>query len=215
MDVLRVLVPNIQAREPRLWVVSHDALAVCHPAVQTAMGSLLEKLLLPQQILSAGTLPLSAWANTYRVLAGAEIWNEHGQWIMEKGKHLAEDVRARFMSASRITFDEVKQEQVIRNTATQTLENLLVDDAIILMPTVPGPAPLCSSSADELATERQRVQQLVSAAGLAGLPQVSLPWMTIEGAPVGLSVIGARGNDGTVVQAARVLSKLVSSDKLV
>lgn len=215
MDVLRVLVPDVDVREPRSWVIPQDALAVCHPAVKAAMINLLEKLPLPQKQLPPGTLPLASWANAYRVLAGAEIWNIHGQWVQENGQHLAEDVLARFMAASRIAADEVKQEQGIRHAATRTLEDLLADDAIILMPTVPGPAPLCSSPTDMLATERQQVQQLVSAAGLAGLPQVSLPWIEIDGAPVGLSVMGARGNDGTVVQGARVLSKLVSADKRV
>lgn len=215
MDVLRVLVPDIDVREPRSWVVPQDALAVCHPAVQDAMLNLLRKLPLHPKQLRPGTLPLASWANAYRVLASGEIWNIHGQWVQKNGQHLAKDVLARFMAASRITSNEVAQGQVVRNTATRTLEDLLVDDAIILMPTVPGPAPLCSSSADVLATERQQVQQLVSAAGLAGLPQVSLPWIEIEGAPVGLSVMGAKGNDGTVAQAAMVLSKLMSSDNFV
>lgn len=215
LDVLRIFVPDVEVREPRTWVIPQDALAVCHPAVQAAMINLREKLSLPQEQLPVGTLPLGAWANAYRVLAGAEIWNEHGQWVKKNNKHLAEDVLTRFMAASRITSDEVDQEQVVRDAARRTLEALLADDAIILMPTVPGPAPLCSSPADVLATERQQVQKLVSAAGLAGLPQVSFPWIEIDGAPVGLSVMGAKGNDGTVVQAARVLSKLVSSDKIV
>ena len=212
---MRVLVPDAEVGEPRAWVIPQDALAVCHPLVQAALVKLRKKLSLPNEHLPVGTLRLSAWGNAYRVLAGAEIWNEHGQWVRENGKHLADGVLARFMAASRITLDEVKQEQLVRNTAIRTLEALLADDAIILMPTVPGPAPLCAGPADVLASERQQVQQLVSAAGLAGLPQVSLPWIEIDGAPVGLSVMGAKGSDGTVVQAARLLSKLVSSEKIV
>jgi amidase len=39
-------------------------------------------------------------------------------------------------------------------------------------------------------------------AGLAGLPQVNLPWTTFEGAPLGLSVIGSRGDDEGVIAVA-------------
>lgn len=207
MDVLRVLAPDTQVREPRSWVIPMDALAGCHPAVQEAMDALLRKLPLPQKQLPQDTLPLAAWANAYRVLAGAEIWSIHGEWVKQNSQHLAEDVLTRFNAASRVTPDEVAQEQVTRQAAIATLESLLTDDAIIVMPTVPGPAPLCSSPEDVLTRERQQVQQLVSAAGLAGLPQVTLPWIEIDGAPVGLSVMGAKGNDGTVAQAAKILSK--------
>lgn len=211
MEVLRVLAPDIEVRKPCSWLVPQDALAVCHPAAQAAIGVLLENLPLQKKQLPQGALPLASWANAYRVLAGAEIWNIHGRWVQENGQHLAEDVLARFRAASRISTEEVNQEQATRQAAIQKLENLLADDAIILMPTVPGPAPFRASPEDVLATERQQVQQLVSAAGLAGLPQVTLPWMKIHGAPVGLSVMGAKGNDGTVVHAAKMLSELVAT----
>jgi amidase len=52
---------------------------------------------------------------------------------------------------------------------------------------------------------RARSQQLLCIAGLAGLPQVSFPWTTFHGAPLGLSVIGARGDDEGVLALAREL----------
>lgn len=214
MDVLQVLVSGLQVDEPRTLLIPQDALAVCAPAVQDAMDELLERLDLPFTHLPQETLPLKQWANAYRVLAGAEIWAEHGQWVCKNGANLAEDVLARFMAASRITAAEIKEENVVRRDAIKTLEDLLADNALILMPTVPGPAPLCTSAEDTLASERQSVQHLVSGAGLAGLPQVSFPWIEIDGAPVGLSVIGSKGNDGTVVRAAQLLDQLLSATQI-
>jgi amidase len=54
---------------------------------------------------------------------------------------------------------------------------------------------------------RMRSQQLLCLAGLAGLPQVSLPWTQIEGAPVGLSLIGPRGADEVVLAGAQALHR--------
>lgn len=129
--------------------------------------------------------------------------------MQQNGQYLAEDVLTRFNAASRVTPDEVVQEQLTRQAAIDILEPLLADDAIMVMPTVPGPAPLCSSPEEVLTTERQQVQQLVSAAGLAGLPQVTLPWIEVDGAPVGLSVMGAEGNDGSVALAAKILHAVI------
>jgi amidase len=42
-------------------------------------------------------------------------------------------------------------------------------------------------------------------AGLAGLPQVSMPWTAFDGAPLGLSIIGARGDDSSVAAVARAV----------
>ena len=42
-------------------------------------------------------------------------------------------------------------------------------------------------------------------AGLGGLPQVSMPWTAFDGAPLGLSVIGARGDDSGTLAAARAV----------
>jgi amidase len=37
------------------------------------------------------------------------------------------------------------------------------------------------------------------------MPQVSVPGADVEGFPVGLSVLGARGSDATLVTVARAL----------
>ena len=213
MDVLQVIVPDAPVREPRLYLVPEDALAICDPEVRIAMAELLTRLELPCKRIPEGTLPLDAWANAYRVLSGSEIWAEHGHWIAENSEHLAENILKHLMSASRIGTDDIRREQIVRDAATRILEEMLTNDAVILMPTVPGPAPSRCSSASSLADERHRVQKLVSAAGLAGLPQVSMPWIKIGGAPVGLSLIGARASDGAVIHAARLLEPLLSCDR--
>jgi Asp-tRNA(Asn)/Glu-tRNA(Gln) amidotransferase A subunit family amidase len=48
-------------------------------------------------------------------------------------------------------------------------------------------------------------------AGLAGLPQVVLPWTRIDGAPVGLSLIGPRFADEQVMSLASQLHLSVQS----
>jgi amidase len=208
MDVLQVLVPDVSIREPRMYLIPEDTLALCHPEVRVAITELLETLPLPVKLIPEGTLPLASWANAYRILSGAEIWAEHGRWVAENHQHLADNILKHLTAASRITADEITHEQVVRDNATELLESMMSNDAIILMPTVPGPAPALCSSATALADERAKAQQFVSAAGLARLPQVSMPWINVDGAPVGLSLIGARFNDGTVIHAARQLEPL-------
>ena len=43
---------------------------------------------------------------------------------------------------------------------------------------------------------------LLCCAGLAGLPQISVPWIRYEGLPIGLSIVGARNEDLRLVDMA-------------
>ena len=49
---------------------------------------------------------------------------------------------------------------------------------------------------------RERISCLTSHGGLTGVPQINLPGATVDGAPVGLSIIGARGSDLDLLRVA-------------
>jgi amidase len=72
---------------------------------------------------------------------------------------------------------------------------LLGNDAMICLPTAPGIAPKINTPPGELEAFRSRAFALLSIAGLARLPQISLPLGALDGSPIGLSIIGPRGSD--------------------
>ena len=77
---------------------------------------------------------------------------------------------------------------------TTHLIDVLGDDGFLLLPTSPGPAPL-KAPARASWTLFAPPPWNCCPAGLAGA-QVSLPAGTVDGAPVGLSLIGPPGGDG-------------------
>ncbi len=52
---------------------------------------------------------------------------------------------------------------------------------------------------------RARMHCLTAHGGLTGAPQVSLPGANVDGFPVGLSILGARGSDASLVAVARAM----------
>ena len=72
------------------------------------------------------------------------------------------------------------------------MEELIGPDDILCLPTSPRAAPLLGTPVDKIEIEyRNQAMCLLCIAGLAGLPQVSLPMAHIDGLPLGLSIVGA------------------------
>ncbi|MCA3077116.1 MAG: amidase, partial [Rhodocyclaceae bacterium] len=66
-------------------------------------------------------------------------------------------------------------------------------------------APKIGAPAAEIDDFRARALAILSIAGLARLPQVSLPMATLDGCPLGISLIAARGNDTLLLELAKTL----------
>ena len=144
-------------------------------------------------------------SETFRVLQGYEIWQQHGRWITQHKPAFAHDIDARFEWCKNLTsqqFAQAKQQQIIINGA---LLALLAKHSVLVIPTTPGCAPLLNESAQDMAQYRDDLMGLTAIAGLAGLPQIHLPLFKIAGAPCGVSLIGNKNSDLTLIALARKL----------
>jgi amidase len=92
-----------------------------------------------------------------------------------------------------------------REEISRHMEQLLVGGAVLVLPTVPGIAPLRNAAPADTEDFRARALALLCPAGLARLPQVSLPLAKLDGCPLGLSLIAARGADAMLLALAKEL----------
>ena len=67
----------------------------------------------------------------------------------------------------------------------------------------PDIAPLKQSTRDYFSDFRDQALSILCLAGLAGLPQITLPISELDSAPLGLSIIGSPGQDEFLLQVAR------------
>lgn len=210
--VLDVVAPQApQARELGWWA-SQDALEACDARVQTAYKQLVQQLEAHARVTwcAAGTLALQDWAVANRALQGAEVWAQHGAWVQAHGHSLAPSIRDRFGVISNLQTHQVLAAETVREGARARLADLIDRHGILVLPTAPGIAPFLTSSDEEFTATRERCHLLLAPSALARLPQVTLPWITLDGAPVGLSVLGPRGGDKSVVAAARQLDAIIA-----
>ena len=77
---------------------------------------------------------------------------------------------------------------------------------VLCLPTSPRAAPPLGTPVDKIEIEyRNQAMCLLCIAGLAGLPQLSLPMATIDGLPLGLSIVGRQGTDTMLLSIAAAL----------
>lgn len=138
---------------------------------------------------------LKTWMDAFRELQGAEIWATHGEWIGREQPVFGPDIAARFAWAAGLAGADHSPAAMLRSRITQRLRVLLGKDGCLVLPTVPGPAPLRGAGPGQLERSRSSAMMLSCLAGLAGLPQVTLPVPGPGGLPLGLSVIGGHGQD--------------------
>jgi amidase len=97
------------------------------------------------------------------------------------------------------------QEQ--RKWLASHLDNLLCDNAVLLIPTVSGPALSMDAPSDAWDDRRTQSLPLLCISGIAGLPQISMPVAAVGGCSLGVSLIAARGKDTMLLDIPQKVSR--------
>ncbi|HZK88827.1 MAG TPA: amidase [Stellaceae bacterium] len=196
------------AELPARLVVATDAFAVADPATAAALRPLAERLAkLIGDVRQEAMAPpgLVAWANAQRTLQPSEAWETFKEWIDRANPRMQFSVARNLAFAATITAAERARAASVREAARARMRKLLPPGTILCLPTTPFPAPACGQALSLLDALRDRITRLCCHGGLTGVPQVSIPGSTVEGLPIGLSIVGGPGSDATLVAIARAL----------
>lgn len=148
---------------------------------------------------SLGGGKLDEWYWSFRQAQAYEAWQAHGDWVRTAKPKLGPGVKERFEFASTIAKEAYEGALAHRAEIRRHVEELIGDDGLLLLPTVPSAAPRRDTDFAKLDAFRNRALTLLCTSGLTGLPQLTLPMARMGGAPMGLSLIGPRGCDRQLV----------------
>ncbi|WP_029008802.1 amidase [Azospirillum halopraeferens] len=203
-----VLLPGPPAPRPARLLIAADAFAIAGEAVTAALADAVARV--AALFGSAEPVTLApegpdALVSIFRTLQAAEAWAVHGAWITATRPSFGPGVAERFAGAA--TIDPAAADAAARQRAAvrARLDDLLGGDAVVVLPTAPGIAPRRGASGPEVEANRNRSLALLCPAGLAGLPQVSIPAATADGCPLGLSLMASRGADAALLDLAAQL----------
>jgi amidase len=200
---------EIPAALPSQLIVAVDAFGFADAEVAAALrpivdrlaaliGSKRDELIAPQG--------LSVWSRAQRTLQPVEAWRTFRKWVERDNPRMAFNVARGLIAGSMIGEPEREWAELMRQEARARMNYLLPPGTILCLPTTPFPAPKKGLSLPVLSALRARISCLCSHGGLTGVPQVSLPGAEVDGLPVGLSIVGARGNDASLVAVARAMA---------
>jgi amidase len=194
---------------PHTLLIAVDAFGFADPEVASALrplvdrlaklvGSARDEIMAPQG--------LSVWARAQRTLQPVEAWQTFQSWIERDNPRFAFSVARGLVAASQIPAADRGWAALMRQEARGRMRYLLPPGTILCLPTTPFPAPKKGLPLPMLEPLRDRITCLCAQGGLTGVPQVNLPGATVDGAPVGLSIIGGRGCDATLIAVAQAMA---------
>ena len=208
LSVAEVLLEgDVQAlpARPRL-LYPKEVWSLLSPEVAAAFAPALEKLTRvygepqPVEVLGGYSFEDLYWA--FRYIQGHEAWKTDGALIERFHMPLGPGVAQRFAWSKTVTDEQWNKGLSLRTAYRSFLSNLLGAKGMMVMPTMPDVAPLISADESSLEGYRNKAIQMLCIAGLTGFPQLSLPWATRLGAPLGISLLGPSGSDLSLVQRA-------------
>ena len=198
-----VLLPSAPPWTPKTLLIAADSFAAVDPALVGALQDGIAKVkasFASVREVNVYTGDPSEWSALFRILQGDEIRATHADWIDRYKPSFGPGIRERFEWTRTIDPHEVAAAKPKREAVADHMAQLLTGDALLCLPTAPGIAPKLNTAPQELEAFRARAFALLSIAGLARLPQINLPVGMLDGCPIGLSLIGARGADRGLLQ---------------
>ncbi|MCS5493943.1 AtzH-like domain-containing protein [Curtobacterium flaccumfaciens] len=189
------------ALDPTVLVVPEELVALVEPAVARAFAAFVEALDVPVatvRLRDPGIPAPAALQEQMRLVQAAEALAAHGSWIDAHPGALSTVVGDRFRAAREndpdATADAVARLDEVRATIRRAL-----DGRTLLFPTVPGPAPLLHADTAALERTRTATTAMTALASVGGLPALSAPALTVDGAPVGVCLVGGPATDRALV----------------
>lgn len=191
-DITRLLLPV------DVWAcASAETVAALAPSLarfETGLG--------PARPLRLSPEGLPNWREVFRICQAYEIWQVHGDWVSQHEPNFGPGIKQRFEIASKITAEEAEGALAEKRRIAAHIRAQVPEGSALVLPTSPGPAPFLSDDESVLDGFRMAAFEMLCVAGLSGLPQLSIPGGTVDGGPVGLSLIGAERQDRALISLA-------------
>ncbi|MCM6762991.1 DUF3225 domain-containing protein [Rathayibacter sp. ZW T2_19] len=184
-------------------------LASADPAVRSAFTDVVEALVASGVLRAPEGVelpPVDGMFEAFRTVQAAEAWAADGEWVAAHPGALAPDVQSRFDAASLLAPETVAAARLRLAGFREALDAAL-DGRVLLLPSASSPAPALDATAERIDAVRSATLSMTCVAGIGGYPALSVPLLSVDGAPVGLCLVGGRGTDLALIELAAAFGR--------
>ncbi len=185
---------------PLLAFVKTHAWKNADAATHEAFGELVEALgSNVQEIIIDSTTERGVAAA--RIVQGVELSFHYGPILDRAPELVSKQLTKRIEAGRRVNAVDYVAALNARKEYYETVQELFTDYGTILTPAALGPAPRDHNTTGD--------PVFCAFWTYLGVPTVTLPLLEADGMPLGVQLIGPRGDDGRLLRSARLFEKLV------
>jgi amidase len=145
--------------------------------------------------------------NIFGIVQCVEIWNAVGAWIEEFQPEMGPRIQDTMDHFKQLDRSALNNALYLRERMFSRVANFTAPGDLFCFPTVPMIAPLKGELDDpqKCMDYYKRTMSITSFAGVAYLPEISIPVRKVRNAPIGLSLAAAYRQDEFLLDAAKKL----------
>uniref|UniRef100_A0A2P2KKF5 Amidase domain-containing protein n=1 Tax=Rhizophora mucronata TaxID=61149 RepID=A0A2P2KKF5_RHIMU len=145
--------------------------------------------------LQNGSSTLKALSSVMISLQRYEFKTNHGEWVKSVKPKLASDISSQVQEAINSTHENIKMLYKVRTEMRATLQSLLKDDGILVIPTVADSPSKVNINKVYSVESHDRALLISSISSMSGCCQVAIPLGKHDDCPISVSFITFHGGD--------------------
>ena len=204
---------TVSAGAPARLVIAADLFDECDPAVAAALRPVAEQvagMAAASESVSLAPDGVEGWAWQQNTLQSIEAWKSVSDWIDAVNPRFSYMVAERYSLGISFTQPQIEAARATRDTVRRRLDEVAPAGTFLCFPTSPVVAPPRGQTLTGKRGSQGRIVRLTCMGGTTGQPQLSLPLAEADGVPVGLSIMGNRGDDEALIGFALEIERALS-----
>jgi|TARA_B110000914_G_C15439590_1_gene435454 amidase len=177
------------------FVIAEDLLELVDTDIKNQFNSYYKELHPNIKHIRLSKFSKSEIADNFRILQAGEIKEHVIPWIEKNKPKISLEINSRIEMASEILPLEIDAAKTFRQEIISEINNSLPEGDIAIFPTTPFSAPKCGQSDQDLGSDRKKIMEMTSIAGMTSRPQISIPKFKGKTGPVGISILGWQNSD--------------------
>ena len=141
-------------------------------------------------------------AESFKVISATRGLRNIELWVEKNNSVVSDEIKMQMKWLASLKYKDERIALEQRELVKSVLESILDEKTLILMPTTANTAPPRTASDEQLYKLNTQILKYTSLASLADLPQLHLPWFSVNNSPWGISLIGQKGMDRQLIDAA-------------